>query len=95
MQSMYAGSTQLSGSYGAAHPISVTPDAAERPLRIVLMTIGVTLWIIFVLSVVGLVYGILLGLLFFFAHLSLIAHLRGSSIRNSTNALLKFRRESA
>ncbi len=82
MQPVYAGSPhQLSRSYGATHPISVTPDAAERPLRILLMIVGIALWIIFVLSVIGLVYGILLGLVFFLAHLSLIAHLRGSSIK--------------
>jgi Zn-dependent protease with chaperone function len=82
MQPVYAGSThQLSRSYGVTHPISVTPDAAERPLRILLMTIGIALWVIFVLSVIGLVYGLLLGLVFFLAHLSLVAHLRGSSIK--------------
>ena len=56
---------QLSRSYGVTRPISVTPEAAERPLRILLMIIGVALWVIFVLSVIGLVYGILLGLLSF------------------------------
>ena len=82
MQPVYAGSTQqFSRSYGATHPISVTPAAAERPLRILLMIVGIALWIIFVLSVIGLVYGLLLGLVFFLAHLSLIAHLRGSSIK--------------
>jgi Zn-dependent protease with chaperone function len=45
------------------------------------MIIGVVLWALFVLSVIGLVYSILLGLAVFFLHLSLIAHLRGSSIK--------------
>jgi len=82
MQTVYAGSAdRLSRPYNPTRPITVTPDAAERPLRILLLIIGIALWAIFVVSVVGLVYGILLGLVFFFAHLSLIAHLRGSSIK--------------
>jgi Zn-dependent protease with chaperone function len=61
--------------------VTVTPSPAEGPLRILLLIAGIALWIVFVLSVVGLVYGILLGLFFFFAHMSLIAHVRGSSIK--------------
>jgi Zn-dependent protease with chaperone function len=61
--------------------IVVSPDAAEMPLRVVLMIIGTALWIAFVVSIIGLVYGIFFGLFFFFVHLSLIAHIRGSSIK--------------
>jgi len=46
-----------------------------------------TLWLVFILSLVGLAYGILLGLFFFFAHMSLIAHLRGSSIKLGPNQM--------
>jgi Zn-dependent protease with chaperone function len=62
-------------------PIVVAPHAAEMPLRILLFIVGITLWTIIVVSIVGLVYGALLGLFFFFVHLSLIAHIRGSSIK--------------
>jgi Zn-dependent protease with chaperone function len=51
------------------------------PLRIVLFIVAIILWIIFVVSVIGIVYGLFLGLFFFIVHLSLIAHLRGSSIK--------------
>jgi Zn-dependent protease with chaperone function len=61
--------------------IVVAPHAAETPLRVVLMIVGVVLWILIAVSVVGLLYGVLLGLFFFFVHLSLIAHIRGSSIK--------------
>src|SRR5215467_7896877 len=82
MQPVYAGSTQQRPrSYSATNPILVKPHPAEIPLRILLFIVGIVLWIIIVASMIGLVYGILLGLLFFFAHLSLIAHLRGSSIK--------------
>lgn len=61
--------------------IAVAPYAAEAPLRILVTIIGLALWILIVASVIGLVYGIILGLFFFFAHLILIAHVRGSSIK--------------
>jgi Zn-dependent protease with chaperone function len=65
----------------SADDIDVSPHGAEVPLRITLMIVAIFLWIVFVVSIIGLVYGIILGLFFFIAHLSLIAHLRGSSIR--------------
>jgi Zn-dependent protease with chaperone function len=61
--------------------VTVTPSPAEVPLRIVLLITGIALWILLVISVIGLVYGAMLGLLIFFAHVSLIAHVRGSSIK--------------
>jgi Zn-dependent protease with chaperone function len=65
----------------ASQPIEVAPHPAEMPLRILLMLIAIGLWILFVVSVLGLIYGIFIGLFFFFAQLSLIAHLRGSSVK--------------
>ena len=62
-------------------PIAVVPSTAEVPLRVLLFIIAIVLWIVFVVSVIGLVYGIFLGVFFFFAHLILIAHVRGSSIK--------------
>jgi len=67
--------------------ITVTPSAAEGPLRALLLIIGIALWTVFVLSVVGLFYGLILGLVIFFAHMSLIAHLRGSSIKLGPNQM--------
>jgi Zn-dependent protease with chaperone function len=61
--------------------IMVTPSPAEVPLRVALLITGVALWILIVVSLVGLLYGILLGIFFFVAHMSLIAHVRGSSIK--------------
>ena len=61
--------------------IAVSPSAAEVPLRVVLFIIAIALWIAFIVSIVGLVYGLLIGLFVFFAHLMLIAHVRGSSIK--------------
>src|SRR5690242_20152803 len=62
-------------------PIAVIPSTAEVPLRVLLIIIAIVLWIAFVVSVVGLIYGILLGLFFFLVKLGLIAHVRGSSIK--------------
>src|SRR5262245_38562690 len=61
--------------------IDVSPSAGEVPLRVVVFVIAIVLWILFIVSVVGLVYGLILGLFFFFAHLMLIAHVRGSSVK--------------
>jgi len=61
--------------------IDVKPSASEVPLRVAVFVIAIVLWILFIVSVVGLVYGLILGLVFFFAHLMLIAHVRGSSIK--------------
>jgi len=78
---------QLEWSQLPSGAITVTPNAAEAPLRVSLLVIGMTLWLVFILSLVGLAYGILLGLFFFFAHMSLIAHLRGSSIKLGPNQM--------
>jgi len=61
--------------------IDVSPSTSEVPLRIVVFIVAIALWIVFIVSVVGLVYGLILGLVFFFAHLMLIAHVRGSSVK--------------
>ena len=64
-----------------AGPIVVTPSAGETPLRVLVFVVAIVLWIAFILSIIGLVYGLLLGVFFFVAHLILIAHVRGSSIK--------------
>ena len=79
--------SQLEWSQLPGGAITITPNAAEVPLRVSLLIIGMTLWLVFILSLVGLAYGILLGLFFFFAHMSLIAHLRGSSIKLGPNQM--------
>lgn len=61
--------------------ISVEPHGNEKPLRIILLVIGVLLWIPITVSIVGALYAILLGVFFFIAHLSLITHLRGSAVK--------------
>lgn len=61
--------------------ITVTPSAAEIPLRVALIISGIVLWILIAVSVVGLIYGIMLAVFFFFVHMGLIAQVRGSSIK--------------
>jgi Zn-dependent protease with chaperone function len=68
-------------SEATAGSIDVSPSAAEVPLRVVLMVIALALWIVFIVSIVGLVYGLIIGLFVFFAHVMLIGHVRGSSIK--------------
>jgi Zn-dependent protease with chaperone function len=65
----------------ANRPIKVIPSAGEMPLRVLMTIIAICLWVVVIVSIIGLVYGIMLGVFFFFAHLFLIAHVRGSSIK--------------
>lgn len=65
----------------AANPIVVTRSRAERPLRAILIVTAIVLWAALIVSVVGLVYGLLLWAFLFFAHMVLIARLRGSAIK--------------
>ncbi|MBV8061918.1 MAG: M48 family metallopeptidase [Alphaproteobacteria bacterium] len=69
--------------------ISVKPNGTETILKLVLVLIGTVLWILIAISLIGLVYGALIGLMLLAAHISLIAHLRGNSIKLGPKQLPK------
>jgi hypothetical protein len=56
---------------------------SEIPLFVVILVLSIILWIAIILGTmgIGLIYAIFIGLIFFFAHLSLIMHLRGSAVQ--------------
>src|SRR5688572_2343227 len=61
--------------------LAVQPWPSERPLwRLVLFT-SLAVWLGLVLSVIGLVYVLTIGLIFFLGQVIFIAHLRGSAVR--------------
>ena len=64
-------------------PITVIPYTWETPLRTLLVIVGIVLWILIIVSLIGIVYGIAIGLVLFFAHITMIAYIRGSSIKLS------------
>jgi Zn-dependent protease with chaperone function len=68
---------------GVAVPaaIQVQPWPAERPLFVVNLLAALALWVVAIVSIVGLLYGIMLGVFFFVMHLGLVAHVRGSGVR--------------
>lgn len=54
---------------------------SETPLRIIIIAISLALWALLALSIVGLVYGLMIGLFFFFTHVAFVAHVRGTGVR--------------
>ena len=45
------------------------------------MLISLGLWALLMLSIIGLVYGLMIGMFFFFTHVAFVAHVRGSGVR--------------
>src|SRR5687768_11851073 len=66
---------------GSARPIQVEPWPAERPLFVLNLLAALALWAIAILSIVGAVYGLMLGVFLFLMHLGFVAHVRGSGVR--------------
>ena len=64
-------------------PVTIEPYKGEVPLRTLMVIIGIVLWIVLVVSVIGLVYGLAIGALLLFTHVVMISHIRGSSIKLS------------
>lgn len=70
-----------SGNECGLDDIRVNAHDAEPILRGILIVIGIFIWIASILTIVGLFYGVLIGLFVFLTHLGLIAHLRGSAVK--------------
>lgn len=67
--------------------LTVEPWPTERPLFIMNLGVAAILWIVSVLSIVGIVYGVAIAILLFTLHLAFVAHLRGSGIRVTADQL--------
>ena len=67
--------------------LSTSPDIrverwpSEVPLFILALIASAGLWLLAVITIIGLIYGVILGLLFFVIHLAFIAHVRGNGVR--------------
>jgi Zn-dependent protease with chaperone function len=67
--------------------LSTSPDIrverwpSEVPLFILALIASAGLWLLAVITIIGLVYGVILGLFFFVIHLAFIAHVRGNGVR--------------
>jgi Zn-dependent protease with chaperone function len=54
---------------------------SEIPLFVLTLIASAALWVLAVVTIIGLVYGVILGLLFFVMHLAFVAHVRGNGVR--------------
>jgi len=64
-----------------ANPIKVPRWPSERPLRILVVLAALGIWIALAVSLIGIAYVALIGLIFFFAHVGFITHVRGNGVR--------------
>jgi Zn-dependent protease with chaperone function len=67
--------------------LSTSPDIrverwpSEIPLFVLALLVSAGLWLLAVITIIGLVYGVMLGLFFFAMHLALVARVRGNGVR--------------
>jgi Zn-dependent protease with chaperone function len=53
----------------------------ELPLFALALLASAGLWVLAVVTIIGLIYGVMLGILFFVMHLAFVAHVRGNGVR--------------
>ena len=61
--------------------LHIEPWPSEQPLFLLNLIAALALWVVAILTIVGLVYGLVLGLFLFVMHLAFISHLRGNGVR--------------
>lgn len=67
--------------------VHVEPHPAELPLMLLVAAVSLGIWAMLVVSIIGIVYAVFLGVFFFFAHVALITYVRGSAVRLSSRQL--------
>lgn len=65
----------------SVEPLRVARYDTEIPLLLVVALLSFSLWVLLIVSIIGIIYAVFLGLFFFLVHLGFIAHLRGSAVR--------------
>lgn len=53
----------------------------ERPLFAALVLLSLVIWLVLIVSVIGIIYALMIALFFFVVQLTFIAHIRGSGVR--------------
>mgnify|MGYP003390735096 CR=1 FL=1 len=53
---------------------------SELPLFVLVLAASLGLWLLLALTILGLVYAVLIGVVLFFAHVAFVTHLRGSAV---------------
>ena len=62
-------------------PVHIERWPSESPLRVLLVFVSLAIWGLIILSIVGLIYALAIGVFIFFVHLMFVAHVRGSAVR--------------
>ncbi|MFA6955917.1 MAG: M48 family metalloprotease [Thermoanaerobaculia bacterium] len=68
-------------------PVRVARWDSEIPLLVIVALSSLLLWVMLVVSIIGIAYAVFLGIFFFLAHIGFIAYLRGSAVRLSPEQL--------
>lgn len=68
-------------SASSAPDIRVERWPSEIPLFVLTLFASAALWVLAIVTIVGLLYGFVLGVFFFVMHLALVAHVRGNGVR--------------
>lgn len=61
--------------------IRVTPWPWEAPLFVLSVLVSAALWIFLIVSIIGIIYVLAIGLVLFALHVGFVAHVRGSALR--------------
>jgi len=61
--------------------VSVARWPSEIPLLVFVALASAGIWLLLCLSILGIVYGLMIGFFLFIAHVAFIAHVRGSAVR--------------
>lgn len=62
-------------------PLRIPRWPSEAPLRVLVALVAAGLWVVLALSIFGIVYAAILGVVLLVAQLAFVAHLRGSAVR--------------
>jgi Zn-dependent protease with chaperone function len=67
--------------HGLVETVDVERWGSERPLFILVLISSIVLWILFAVSIIGIIYAGMIGVFLFVSHVVFITHLRGSAVR--------------
>src|SRR4030095_164920 len=62
-------------------PIQVQPWPSEKPLTVVVAILAAMMWLLLLFTIFGFFYAMIFAVIFFFAHVAFIYHVRGNAIR--------------
>jgi len=64
--------------------LKIKPYFLEKPLFFIVALASIVIWMFLIVSVIGILYALIIGIFFFIGHLGMIYHIRGSAVRLSS-----------